>query len=1146
MTDITQRLFRFRRRKIGIDIQSFALISLSALLVTLIILVGLEAIFWFSITLRYGLWQAGMILVLILGIAASLGALLLRRDRIPRYSLPVVAREIGQKGLEKEDEVLNALQLESTATQDAFSSRQLADQFVGQVSTTLDNLKPTQVYGKRAAPRFTKVAGGMTIASLILVAALYPSFRVAAGHWLHPKRAYPVPHPFELESTSGNLYLMGGDDALIRFKTEGKIPHSIEVEIRGPERVSYRTLTRDDSSYFTDSLTRVFQNLRYRGFVKSRHFWEPWDEISSPTYTIHVTDRPVIEDFRVTLSPPAYTGMSPTSQEGNVAEIRGLRGSTIQIQLRSDKALTRAYLKYEPDTDDKNKTNVKMETNRNRAQGEFLLVEDGVFATYIFDERNVGNLDPIPYHFIVVEDIPPVLHVLEPASPTELGSDFTLPSRLHIEDDFGFSNLQIVYEIEHPDYVSSGSGTSSAEESDIVNIHGIDAFSRRKTSQDVFYLWDVSNLNLMPEDELRFHFELYDNDEISGPKKSVSPTLLARFPSMADLFARTVEEEELMEEKAEDMIQDLQDLDDVLKDVELEMLKDEKVSWEQEQTIKHSVEEVREKLQDIQSLRERLQEIVEQSEKHNLFSADLIEKFNDLQELLQSIMTPELAESMEKVREALKNLQPHQLLDELQNFRLNTQELEAQLDRFIDVFRRIRAEQTVDELVVRMENLVKRQETVVGELSRSDTLRNLPRVAEEQERNRREFENIREVMADASRSMETFAPIPAEDLRTMAQSDLTRRTARNLKSASNSLNRGDSAEGLESAAAAKENLENMLGQLREIRETFREQTEDEMVMEFEEILRNTLFISKEQERLQIETRDAPRNSPRLGEMANSQQLLRDQLGQLIESLMTLSHQTFAVTPAMGKAIGRATAGMNESLKKLEDRNSQSAAENQRNTVAALNEAALATLAAIADIRESGMASGFQQFLERMERMAAQQRGINEQSLKLAFGRLAATEREGLMRRLASDQEQLRKSLDQLRREMRGWQKSGSDLRGILDEMEEVLKDFEARKVDRRTVERQERILTRMLDSQKSLRHQDFEQTRKATTARDIVRDGPSGLPEDLGQRRNMAMEALNLALKSGYPKDYQDMIRRYFNALIESPGLIDEETGENR
>jgi response regulator of citrate/malate metabolism len=198
----------------------------------------------------------------------------------------------------------------------------------------------------------------------------------------------------------------------------------------------------------------------------------------------------------------------------------------------------------------------------------------------------------------------------------------------------------------------------------------------------------------------------------------------------------------------------------------------------------------------------------------------------------------------------------------------------------------------------------------------------------------------------------------------------------------------------------------------------------------------------------------------------------------------------------------------------------------------LNDAALATISAMEEMQQSGMASGMEQFLERMQQMTGQQQGINNQTLQMLMGQMTASAQKEMMQRLGQQQGQLRKSLQELINETRGSRQSG-ELQGIAEQMEEVLKDFRRRRVNRKTVERQERIMSRMLNSQKSLKQRDLSEMRKSRTSDEVVSDGPAGLPADLGQRRNLAIEALNEALKAGFPRDYQEMIRRYFNSLIQ-------------
>ena len=101
--------------------------------------------------------------------------------------------------------------------------------------------------------------------------------------------------------------------------------------------------------------------------------------------------------------------------------------------------------------------------------------------------------------------------------------------------------------------------------------------------------------------------------------------------------------------------------------------------------------------------------------------------------------------------------------------------------------------------------------------------------------------------------------------------------------------------------------------------------------------------------------------------------------------------------------------------------------------------------------------------------------------------------------------------------------------------------MQRKRYTRQTQERQERILSRMLDSQRSLTQRDYKQERKSRSASQIVYSGPGGLPSDLGQRRSLALEALNRAMKSGYPRDYQDMIRRYFNTISQEETHLEQD-----
>jgi len=135
-------------------------------------------------------------------------------------------------------------------------------------------------------------------------------------------------------------------------------------------------------------------------------------------------------------------------------------------------------------------------------------------------------------------------------------------------------------------------------------------------------------------------------------------------------------------------------------------------------------------------------------------------------------------------------------------------------------------------------------------------------------------------------------------------------------------------------------------------------------------------------------------------------------------------------------------------------------------------------------------------------------------------------------RLAQEQDAIRKSLEQLNEEA---ETSGDrdrmlgDLSRIAEEMREVVQNLEQQNVNPETIKKQERILSRMLDASKSMRERDFEKKRKAQSATQITRTSPDELDPSIleGGLRNDMLKAL----EQGYSKDYQELIRRYFEQL---------------
>ncbi len=207
---------------------------------------------------------------------------------------------------------------------------------------------------------------------------------------------------------------------------------------------------------------------------------------------------------------------------------------------------------------------------------------------------------------------------------------------------------------------------------------------------------------------------------------------------------------------------------------------------------------------------------------------------------------------------------------------------------------------------------------------------------------------------------------------------------------------------------------------------------------------------------------------------------------------------------------------------------------------ALNETVLALQRAMRNMANSGSSSGMMDLIERLQGMARQQTGINDQMNQMM------DESEGQMdlqtqaqvSRLAARQDALRKSLEQLRREQQVNQGQVlGRLQEIEKEMEDTVRELQQYQIDPALVERQQRILSRLLDASRSIRGQRREERRRAAPGEDLAtRPSPGGLSDDLIRfERTLRDDVLSRIDEGAYPQEYEALIRAYFRALSHVP-----------
>ena len=238
-----------------------------------------------------------------------------------------------------------------------------------------------------------------------------------------------------------------------------------------------------------------------------------------------------------------------------------------------------------------------------------------------------------------------------------------------------------------------------------------------------------------------------------------------------------------------------------------------------------------------------------------------------------------------------------------------------------------------------------------------------------------------------------------------------------------------------------------------------------------------------------------------------------------------------VPPQIGANLETARRQMQQAREALASStpNPREAGERSEGAVDALNAAAYQMLRARGEVAGSASGTGLAEMMERMTRLAQQQGQLSQQGASLLpmIGPGGAQEQ---MRRLAAQQRALAEQLERMRA-----QGNAPAAAELAEEARDLARQLEAGRLDRRTVERQERLFRRMLDAGRTLQgeEQDEQKERQSTTARgDQVRLPPALRAQLEDEAHRVRMPGWE-ELQRLSPEDRR-LVLDYFRRLTES------------
>lgn len=985
------------------------------------------------------------------------------------------------------------------------------------------------------------------------------TFPQALGRVADFRTSYLPPVPFSLSLEPMEESVLRGDKVIIKVKAEGIAPDVVSLFIKEDRQEVFDEiqLKIGENNEYIYEINSLKNTIFF--YAKSEWYGEP---LATDRGVIYVIDKPIIKSISGRLIYPSYTKQPASFFNEQNADFTALNGTNAEFEIISNKELFKAELVFIKkqmladvvESNNNDTLRFALKTNGKRATGNFKINSSGNYFIELTDFDVEKSENPIFYSVIAIEDAYPSIKLIEPQNDAEVNSNALLPIRVLISDDYGISKLKLNYRLAKSPYAVPDEKFSSVDIKFVSN----------DLSTEVPYVWDLNKLGIMPEDVFEFYLEVADNDIVNGPKTAKTQTLTVRLPSLDEVqkeseLVQTAVEKEL-DKIMKEAIEVKKELDELSRELMKEKNKLKEPDWKQKKKAEDITKKQQELKEKMSQMAKTLEDATEKLQENQMISPETLEKFKELQNLMKQVDSPELRRMQERMQEAMKNMNQDQLQKAMEQFKFNDEQFRKSIERSMKILKRLQAEQKTDALRKRAEELAKQQDDLADETNKSNPSDKDKQneLAKRQEKIQKELNNIEKELKDLEKLMEEFGEqeMLLDELQ-KAMDDLNpNETNQEMENSKQNMQSGENQKSQQNQKKASQNLKKFAQQMQKMKEGMQQQNAQEAIEKMEKYVSDLLELSKGQENVKNNTAKSDYNSTRLPQFAQEQAELFESLMSVAQSMASLSEKSFAVTPEMANEVSQAMKEMRQSVEMMADRNTNKAANSQSGAMAAMNRAASQMQSMVGAMKAqqnascdnpggegggsgSGMSPGMS-MSQRMQEMAAQQQAINQAMQQMmqggqGSGGQSSMEKQAEMGRLADKQGSAKKSLDELVKEQKeisgGDKQKIAELERIAKEMEEIMQDMKVRGVTPETMRKQEKILSRLLDATRSVHDRDYEKEREGKSAENIFKKSPLEIDFSTQEGREKTIRDMIRANQRGYTKDYENLIRTYFESL---------------
>ncbi len=1012
---------------------------------------------------------------------------------------------IGEHFTGVQDKLLNILQLKQQS-QNALhaelinaSINQKSDEIKLVPFTGAIDLGKNRKYLRYALP---------PLALLLFIFFAAPSiFREGSLRLFNNNVKFEKPAPFKFLVNPDSLTAVQFSDFPLRVEVAGAaLPNEVFIDLGGAQ---YR-LAKEAGNVFSYRFTNVQRDTKFKLFGGG---------VESDEFKIDVIEKPNILSFSVKLDFPNYIGRQNEQLE-NVGDIVVPQGTDLGWVFSAEHT-DDLRMRFSAD----NQAVGAKRFDDELFQFNRRAMRDEPYKVFISNKK-LPNADSVGYSITIIPDLVPEIDVKKFADSTNNQLLFFAGDA---SDDYGISRLVFNYQIK------KAKGGQQP-----MNALPIQFSAGKQTGYS--HNFNLEDLALAPGDEVTYYFEVFDNDGVNGAKSARTGIEQFRMPTVEEIKKLTAENDQEIKKDLEKALKESLKVQEDMKKLREKVLQQKELDWQSRKEMEKLLDRQKQLEQKIERAKANFQENMKAQEQMEQ-NEQILEKQEQLQKMFEEVLSPEMKEMMKQIEEMLQNMNKEETLDKMEEMKMDNEQVTKELDRLQELFKQLEVEKQLDEAMEELEKLAEKQEKLAEETEKDQ--KSEEEIKKEQEELNKEMEKISEKLEDTKKKNEELErPKDIPDTKE-EQEDIKK----DQKEASDEMKKPGADKKPKAAkkqkSAAKKMKEMANNMKAKMDGDSGEQAEEDMAA-LRQLLENIIGLSFSQEDNMNAISKAPLNTPNYVELVQGQYKIKDDFKIVEDSLDALAKRVYQIEGFVLEKVGDIKSSIKNSTADLEERQVQRANGFQQSSMKGLNDLALMLSETLNQMQQQsqseqegsgkckkpGKSKGKGKGKDKSpgDKMSKGQGSLNEMMKGLkerlekqgkSGGQGGASAKE--YAKMARQQAELRKALDEKRREKQGEGKGTKELDEISKQMEETEKELVNKKLTNEMLKRQQDIMSKLLEDERAERQQEQDEQRQAETAKNIPPKMPPALEEYLKARRAEVDQYRTVS----------PALRPYYKALVE-------------